>query len=467
MFLFATNKWLTQLTIFAVFLVVTFFCGCSKQQQFNVLFISIDTLRADHLGCYGYQRDTSPNIDQFAQQSLLFKNFFTVVPKTGPSMTSFFTGQYMQTHGVVDNNYLRASDSQSFVQLLPDHYQKAAFVANPVLSAARGYATGFDKYQVASPNSNMGEWGQEDISPNAIAWLRAAKDKGNFFLWLHYIDPHGPYSPPRDYQDIFVNDGLYDSSRKVSLNYTPEEGINENYVLGAVPKYQRLGNNDAVDYYVTKYDAEIRYTDAEIGKVLDYLKESDQVANTIIVITADHGESLGENDYYFEHGMMVNEGSIHIPLIIHHPNINEHVVFDALMQNTDIATTLLNLISISSLHTKDGIDFSRIILGKDIKSELRKYTYSCTPYGYKDFLEAVRTKQNKLVRTNEQKHSVYDLIHDQKETTNIYHEEATSTIAELIQIVTKFGKKTQQTPVKESPLKKSATDKLRTLGYSQ
>lgn len=443
------------------------FSGCSKEKQpFNVIFISIDTLRADHLGCYGYQRDTSPNIDKFAQQSLLFKNFFAVVPKTGPSMTSFFTGQYMQTHGVVDNNYLRASDTQSFVQLLPDDYQKAAFVANPVLSEARGYAKGFDKYQVGNFKNNMGEWGQGDITPNAINWLHSAKDKGNFFLWLHYIDPHGPYIPPNEYRNLFVNDNYYDNSRKVPLDYTPVEGINENYVLGAVPKYQRQGDIDTVDHYVAEYDAEIKYTDAEVGKVLDYIKKSNLSENTIVIITADHGESLGENNYYFEHGLLVNEGSIHIPLIINHPNIKGPIAFEGLMQNTDIAQTLLSFLSTSKLISTDGIDFSKSIYTKDSKVSLRNYIYSCTPYGYEDFHETIRDNQDKLVRTNEQEYSFYDLTNDLKETRNIYHEKENSIFIKKISLLSGFGKKIKHPPVKESHLKKETSDKLKTLGYT-
>ena len=446
-------------------LMLSCFYGCSKQQKFNVIFISIDTLRADHLGCYGYQRNTSPNIDKFAQQSMLFKNFFTVVPKTGPSMTSFFTGQYMQNHGVVDNNYLRSPNSQSFIQLLPDHYQKAAFIANPALSVARGYAAGFDEYQVGDLKNKMEEWGQSDISPNAITWLNSAKGKGNFFLWLHYIDPHGPYTPPREYHNSFINDRFYDDSRKVGLEYTPEEGINENYVLGAVPKYQRLGDNNTVDYYVAEYDAEIKYTDSEVGKVLDYLKNSKLIKNTIVIITADHGESLGENDYYFEHGMLVNEGSIHIPLIISHPENNGSIIFDDLIQNTDIAPTILNLLASKPLVTTDGKDFSKLMHQNNNKEIFRDYVYSCTPYGYKKFHETFRTKQNKLVRTNEQENNFFDLITDSKETINKYHETSLASLPVQPSLFSNFGKKTKHTPVKESALSKKGVEQLKTLGY--
>lgn len=459
-----STKKISALLLLAL-LTFTCFYGCSKQNNFNVIFISIDTLRADHLGCYGYQRDTSPNIDNFAQQSMLFKNFFTVVPKTGPSITSFFTGQYMQNHGVVDNNYLRSQKSQSFVQLLPSNYQKAAFVANPTLSVARGYATGFDEYHVGDLKNKMEEWGQGDISPNAIAWLKSTKAKGNFFLWLHYIDPHGPYTPPREFHNYFVNDPYYNDSQKVKLEYTPEEGINENYVLGAVPKYQRLGDNNTVDYYVAEYDAEIKYTDSEVGKVLDYLKASKLLENTIVVITADHGESLGENNYYFEHGMLVNEGTIHIPLVIRHPDLKNHMVFDSLMQSTDIAPTILNFLGINSLTNTDGINFSKLIYQNKTKDDLHNYIYSCTPYGYKDFYETIRTKNDKIVRKDEQEYSYFDLTNDITETNNKYQESNQAYLDKQTSLLSSFGKKTKHPPVKELFLNKKAADKLRSLGY--
>lgn len=461
---FSSKK--TTLLLAISIALLSVFSGCAKPKSLNIIFITIDTLRADHLGCYGYKRNTSPNIDKFAQQNMLFQNFFTVVPKTGPSMTSFFTGLYMQNHGVVDNNYLRDPSTESFIQLLPKHYQKAAFIANPALSASRGYAKGFDEYQVASPNNNMGEWGQGDISPKAITWLNSAKEKGNFFLWVHYVDPHGPYTPPAEYRDLFVDDDHYDSSRKVPLDYTPEEGINENYILGAVPKYQRLEDIDTVDYYIAKYDAEIKYTDAEVGKVLDYLRASKLLDNTIVVITADHGESLGENNYYFEHGMLVNEGSIHIPLIIKHPDIKGNIIFDTLMQSTDIAPTLLNFLSIDSLKKTDGLDFSNLISQKRTKDNLHQYVYSCTPYGYKNFHEAIRTKNDKIGRMNEQEYSYFELSSDISETKNKYQEADSTYLSAQTALFTSFGKKTIRTPVKESRLQKAEAEKLRSLGYT-
>jgi arylsulfatase A-like enzyme len=374
----------------------------------------------------------------------------------------------MQNHGVVDNNYLRTPLTKSFVELLPKLYQKVAFVANPALSDSRGYGKGFDEYHVAKPNNKMEEWGQEDISPEAIGWLKTAKEKGNFFLWLHYIDPHGPCLPPPDFHGAFIDDAYYDKSITAPLDYTPEPGINENYVLGAIPKYQRLKDINVVDYYIAEYDAEIKYTDTEVGKVLDYLNSSGLTDNTIVIITADHGESLGDNNYYFEHGMLVNEASIHIPLIISHPDIKTNLTFDTLMQSIDIAPTLLDFLGIkNSVAPTDGISFSKLIYQKNTKDDLRQYIYSCTPYGYNSFYETIRGKGNKIVRKNEKEYSYYNLISDQQEIKNLYNESEGENIDEYKSVLSGFGKSARVTPILESNLSKAESDKLKTLGYTK
>ena len=177
-------------------LTIAFTISYKKKTDYNILLISIDALRADHLGCYGYSRNTSPHIDAFAQNNMLFKNFFTVVPKTGPAMTTFFTGKYIQNHGVVSNPLRRDPFIKTLPQLLPKSYMKAGFVTNLTLNAARGYADGFDEY------TNLD--GQKTLTSKAIKWLRDNGIRSKFFLWVHYIDPHGPYKPPAEFHEIFV-----------------------------------------------------------------------------------------------------------------------------------------------------------------------------------------------------------------------------------------------------------------------
>jgi len=395
----------------------------------NILFIVVDTLRADHLGTYGYYRNTSPNLDEFAKENILFTNFFTVVPKTGPSMTTFFTGKYVHNHGVTANVKINPDDFL-LAEILPDSYRKRAVVANGVLSIEKGFSSGFHNYTIKGLNA-------EAMTNNAIEWLE--KTDQQFFLWLHYLDPHGPFTPPPRLKNLFINDSHYDPTKKVRLDYTKEEltGENPNYVLGAVPEYQRLGDIDEVDYYISQYDAEIYFTDEQIGRLLDYLKTKNLTDNTIIIITADHGESLGEHNYYFEHGMFVNEGNIHIPLIIHHPKIQEPLIIDSLAQNTDILPTILTQTGIKKELNIDGKDLTPLFQKNNQNKTIRKHIYSRTPAKYYTFYETIRTKTGKLIRSGDDTYSYYDLINDPLETKDIFNE--TDNIQELMDTINQVG----------------------------
>jgi arylsulfatase len=428
-----------------------------KTRSYNIILISIDALRADHLGCYGYYRNTSPNIDALAKDNILFKNFFTVVPKTGPSMTTFFTGKLIQNHGVVSNPLKRDPSIKNFAQLLPENYKKAAFISNASLSEERGYSDGFDEYILFKGS-------QEKMTPIVIKWLIENSENAKFFLWLHYIDPHGPYTPPAEFHEIFVNDQYYDISKKVALDYTPQKGFNENYVLGAVPKYQRLGDIDEVDYYIAQYDAEIKYTDSEVGKILDFLESKKLTKNTIIIITADHGESLGENHYYFEHGMLVNEGSIHIPLIISHPNVLKPLVINSLLQNTDFTPTILKEFALTYPTKIDGIDFSELYYKRKTNYQIRDFIYSCTPHEYINFFETIRTRTDKLIRKDEKVYSYYDIQNDKYETKDIFSEINKDIKKEKISMIENFGKYAVKSASKVK-LPKEKLEILKSLGY--
>lgn len=437
----ARNK-LTYIFIIT-FLFCTLLSGCSqKKKPYNLILISIDALRADHLGIYGYHRNTSPTIDAFAKKNILFTNFHTVVPKTGPSMTSFFTGRYVQHHGVTTNALRRDKSIKTLTQILPKSFHKAAFCANLGLNKARGYADGFDEFTVLMAGAkSMREESQAELTPKAINWLKDNAAKGNFFLWLHYLDPHGPYTPPPQYKNLFINDKFYDPTKKVALDYTPLKGQNENIVLGAVPKYQRLDNHNAVDYYISQYDAEIRYTDAEIKKLFNYLKSHGLMKKTIIVITADHGESLGEKNYYFEHGMFVGENSTHIPLIIHHPDITRPMTITSTLESIDLAPTLLSEYGLHFPQKIDGLDFSSLYHKRETHKELRKFTYSCTPQEYTNFIEIIRTKRHKIERINEKQYYYCDADKDDCSEKDLLPDNVHSpTINRLKKLFAPFGR---------------------------
>lgn len=422
----------------------------------NLLFISIDTLRADHLGVYGYPRPTSPNIDRLAEQSVVFRNFFTTMPKTGPAMTTLFTGKYPQNHRVTRNTSRVRSKQLMLAEIVSPEFRTAAFVASPTLSAERGYAAGFDDFRLTEGDT-------VDLTDRALAWLEH-NDERRFFLWLHYLDPHGPYLPPERLRETFVGDAFYDDSTRVALDYQPQPGLNPNYVLGAVPRYQRLEDHDVVDYYIAQYDAEILLVDEQIGRILSFLETRGLTGRTLIVLTSDHGESLGEHDYYFEHGMLVNEGSIAIPLIIHHPSLERRVVH-GLVQNTDVLPMLLRQLGLDAPQGLDGMDLSDLLSGRSERSP-RDYVYACTPYPheYSTFVETIRTKTGKLVRSGQNDLLYYDLARDPAESENTVSALDPLVLRGLLAALDGFGR----APLPSEPpprLPEDLAERLRSLGY--
>jgi len=381
----------------------------------NIVLITIDTLRADHLGCYGYHRNTSPNMDAFAENNILFENFFTVVPVTGPSTSSLFTGRHMLNHGVIYNWLKRDYSLKGLAEIIPEDYRKAGFTANRVLHRSRGYARGFGDFLTPDTLSSGIEKNHTRITTYGTEWLGRLDQKDKFFLWLHYIDPHGPYIHAADFDGIFLNDEYYDPSKTAPLSGPEVQGMHPVvdagddgcHVFGSIPRCaSRWSGTDEVDYYVAQYDAEIRFTDREIGKVLDFLDSKGLMEDTIVAISADHGESLGENDFYFQHSHLVNEGNIHIPLIVRHPEVKGPLLVRSLLQNTDLAPTILGELGlefpreIDGKPTQmDGIDFSETYKGRNPDLSLRPFVYSSTPMTYGFLRETVRTFTGKMITT--------------------------------------------------------------------
>ncbi|MGH2669536.1 MAG: sulfatase, partial [bacterium] len=257
----------------------------------NVVWITIDTLRADHLGAYGYARPTSPHIDALARQGVLFRQAMVQWPKTTPSMASMLTGTYPHTNGIIRFTPLAiGSRPLLFSEMLGNAgYRTIAISTHPALTPLYQFAQGFDVFVEAWRDSTRRS---ARATEEATTWLREHATGSPFFLWIHYMDPHARYAPPPPYDGMFVGDAHYDGRRRLRLN----EGENED--LGGVPGRASLGRRNELAYYVAQYDAEIRYTDENVGAVLEALRVSGADERTIVILTADHGESLGEHDYY-------------------------------------------------------------------------------------------------------------------------------------------------------------------------
>ena len=269
----------------------------SARNHPNILLITIDTLRADHLSSYGYHLKTSPEIDKLAEEGVRFANAYSPIPLTGPSHTSLFTSRYPQEHGARINGFAVPKDSKwlSLPQILKRFgYQNGAFVsAWPLTSRLTHLDSWFDRYDEDLSRQyqvfNSSRYA-EDVTPPAISWLEE-NQAGPFFLWVHYFDPHSPYNLREDFAEP---------------------------ASSGHPKSTREPLNREMASRIRKYDSEIGYADFYIGKLLARLDELGLKQSTLVALTSDHGESLGEHGYV-GHGRQLSEGIVRIPLIMRYP----------------------------------------------------------------------------------------------------------------------------------------------------
>jgi arylsulfatase A-like enzyme len=302
----------------------------------NILLITVDTLRADHVSSYGYHLKTTPNIDRLASEGVRFDNTYAVVPLTGPSHFSMFTGRYPQEHGARINGVAVPENSKWLA--LPQMfrrfgYNNAAFIsAWPLTSRLTGLNRWFDHYDEDLTRSYRVFTSMrfaEDVTPRAIQWLRQ-NPKKPFFLWVHYFDPHEPYH----LRERFA------SPEKLS---EPPAGIPQ----PGVEMRDRI----------QRYDSELGYMDHYVGKLLESVDELGLRDSTLVALTSDHGESLGEHGYV-GHGRRLTENTMRVPLIFRYAaKIEAGQVIRENITLLDLTPTLLDF-TVADRLTQDQIPIS-------------------------------------------------------------------------------------------------------------
>ena len=327
-------------------MVVLGAASCSRRPA-NVVLITIDTLRADHLGAYGYARDTSPALDALAHDGTRFARCYAQSVTTRASHASIFTGCYPATHGVLSNVEEYPDRPSLMTALKARGYVTAGFVSSVVLNRKFGVQRQLDHFDDASTTTevnrpNMAERPARATLTAALAWLEQRDPARPFFVWIHLIDPHGPYAAPEN-PDRFVGDAHATPGRRsLPLGDT-------NIGFGDIPRYQILNGNQDPDFYVARYDGEIRYADDALGEFFQRLRALGLYDRTVIAVTADHGETLDEPNHrrYFSHGLVAYEEDAHIPLIVHEPAGRRRlsgVDANAAVLSIDVAPTLLELV---------------------------------------------------------------------------------------------------------------------------
>jgi arylsulfatase A-like enzyme len=324
----------------------------SLPSQPDLLLITIDTLRADHLSSWGYPRETSPVIDRLAREGVRFDQAQAQWPKTGPSFASIMTATYPKDNGIV--RHVGIPIPCGFRMLAEElsalGYQTRAVVANGAVGSEFYFDQGFDenvetwKHEESDEGLDRREKRRRDpnraerVTDLALETARRFDRTRPYFLWVHYLDPHAPYSPSGEHADAFQDDDYFEPSQRIEIDR--KKARRE---IGAIGIKDVVDGEDRLAFYVARYDAEIRYTDEQIGRLLTGLGESGLDRNRVTALTADHGESLGEHNYYFSHGRLPFQTCLRVPLLFHWPDVLAPGSDVAPVELIDLAPTLLAL----------------------------------------------------------------------------------------------------------------------------
>jgi choline-sulfatase len=308
-----------------------FACGaaCDRAARPNVVLVTIDTLRADRLGAYGGRDVPTPHVDRLAREGLLFENAVCPMPMTRPSHFSIMTSRYPRQHGVVNNAIALPAEAVTLPEVLRQAgYRTGAFVGVRLMAAPSGAAQGFDTF-VAPAEENA--WAADRVVPGALHWL-ALQDGRPFFLWLHLFDPHMPYAPPPAFRP----------APAAEWPDAPSE-ISWPGLLSMADAAQGVLSTAVLDRGLALYAGEVAFTDHWLGILLAALQQRGVLERTVVAFTADHGECF-DHGIYFEHSDCLYDGAVKVPLIVRYPPAVAAGRRDGrLVENLDIAPTLLRL----------------------------------------------------------------------------------------------------------------------------
>ncbi len=307
--------------------------------RLSVLLITIDTLRADHLGAYGYFRSTSPQLDALARRGTLFEQAYTYWPKTRGSFVALLTGRLAAQSGYGKSHPMLLDFNPTLASTLASAgYETAAVVDNPNVGRGFGYAKGFSSYRETweEPALRTELERARAITDDGVRRLRGATPDRPFFLWLHYVNPHAPYEPPPPYDSAFL-DGA-------AAGGAPLRAV-DGFHGGVSKPWAKAGKS--LGWYVAQYDGEIAAVDAEVGRLLEALGASLVRDQTLVIVTSDHGESLGEHDYYFDHGEDLFDPSQRVPLLVAGPGVRPGQRTELLASTLDVVPTVLDAVKVS------------------------------------------------------------------------------------------------------------------------
>jgi arylsulfatase A-like enzyme/Flp pilus assembly protein TadD len=408
-------------------------CGSSKlpaaDSKPNVIIIMIDTLRADHLGCYGYKQIQTPNIDALARSAARFTHAYTPVPITLPAHTALFTGSFPMATGVHDFavNRVPASAVTLAEVLRQNGYATGAFIGAPVLDSRYGINQGFETYFDHFDFSHLEESKADRIKrrgdvviDNALGWLKQ-NSRRPFLLWVHLYDPHYPYAPPEPY---------------------------------------------ASQYRGRPYDGEIAFADAQVGRLVAYLKEMGSFANSLVVLAADHGEGLDEHGEN-KHGFFIYNSTLHVPLLLKVPGATPRVSENE-VSLVDVMPTVLQALRIAIPAPVQGRSLLSEILGRPGSGPSNLYAETFLPLLHFSWSQLRGLQSRGLKYIDAPQPELYDTRTDPHETKNLFRArqaEAHMMRERLFTILRRYTPASGAAASEQGLTDPALLERLRSLGY--
>jgi arylsulfatase A-like enzyme/Flp pilus assembly protein TadD len=394
----------------------------------NIILVTIDTLRADHVGCYGYKQIKTPNLDALAADGVRFERAFTAVPVTLPSHTAMMTGTYPMLSGMHDFSGNKLSPQQPTLAtvLKQAGYSTGAVIGAAVLDSRFGLNQGFDFYYDNFEFSRLDEKNLDEmkrpgnvVAESALEWLSKNWQK-NFFLWMHLYDPHAPYSPPEPYNH---------------------------------------------EYADRTYDGEIAFADEQLGRLISFLKEKKLYENSIIVVAGDHGESLGEHGEK-THGFFIYNATMRVPLIMHLPGKFAGRTVSDPVSLIDLMPTIVSSVGLDIPQQAQGTNLLPQLQAKEPRDR-DLYGETFMPRIHFDWSELRGTENTKYHFIDAPRPELYDLAKDPGETHNLFSEKkavAEEMRAKLAALIRQYsaGKELAE----KTGLDPALMERLKSLGYA-
>lgn len=424
--------------------------GCKRSEparRTNVVLITLDTLRADHLASYGYTRETMPALDRFGAEGVRFENAVTATTLTAPSHATILTGLHPAGHGVVTNGWVLHPKALTLAEVLGDlGYRTGAFVAARwVLGSRFGFDQGFEVFREGETDQRRADV----VTTEALEYIEAVRGEA-FFAWIHYYDAHCDYDPPGPFDIKFTSgvDSALDPDGKCGKTF-----------------YNRTELSEAdVEKVRGSYDGELAYLDSQLQVLFDRLAELRLLENTLFVITADHGEALHDRGR-IGHNLTLNEWETHVPLWFRAPGLAPASV-EAVVSTADLAPTILQLLDLPPLPDVDGAGLLPVLLqGATPRPQAPRTVFSrqSAETGFLD-QAAIREGSWKLLATADGAAELHDLAVDPRESVDVAAQRPE--IRERLGSLLRDWRALQERRLdSDQEVPDEVKDKLRSLGY--